>query len=124
MAPRRARGRPKNNQENDGENQNPDIAQLVELVRQQTATITQQQLLLQQMQPPQPPPEGVTTFKTFQYVKPLECKRTQDPVEAHAWLKEIEKAFALRMLEIIRRWSMPLTLLKVNRTICGKQRKL
>ncbi|XP_074346902.1 uncharacterized protein LOC141685712 [Apium graveolens] len=30
MAPRRARGRP-TNQENDGENQNPDIAQLVEL---------------------------------------------------------------------------------------------
>ncbi|XP_074324309.1 uncharacterized protein LOC141661222 [Apium graveolens] len=95
MAPRRAPRRPTNNQENDKKNQNPDIAQLVELVRQQTATIAQQQLLLQQMQPPQPPPEGVTTFKTFQYVKPPEFKGTQDPVEAHAWLKEIGKAFAL-----------------------------
>ncbi|XP_074356244.1 uncharacterized protein LOC141695940 [Apium graveolens] len=47
------------------------------------------------MQPPQPPPKGVTTFKTFQSVKPPEFKGTQDPVEAHAWLKEIEKAFAL-----------------------------
>ncbi|XP_074342722.1 uncharacterized protein LOC141680377 [Apium graveolens] len=47
------------------------------------------------MQPPQPPPEGVTTFKIFQSVKPPEFKGTQDPVEAHAWLKEIEKAFAL-----------------------------
>nr|XP_017227894.1 PREDICTED: uncharacterized protein LOC108203463 [Daucus carota subsp. sativus] len=100
MAPRRARGRPTNNRENAEEgnrnaNQNPDIAQLLELVRQQTATIAQQQQLIQQMQPPQPPPENVTTFKTFQSVKPPEFKGTQDPVEAHAWLKEMEKAFAL-----------------------------
>ncbi|XP_074337097.1 uncharacterized protein LOC141674275 [Apium graveolens] len=63
MAHRRARERPTNNQENEGENQNPDIAQLMELVHQQTAIIAQQ--------------------------------GTQDPVEAHAWLKELEKAFAL-----------------------------
>ena len=42
MAPRRARGRPTNNQKNEGENQNPDIAQLMELVHQQTAIIAQQ----------------------------------------------------------------------------------
>ncbi|XP_074356260.1 uncharacterized protein LOC141695958 [Apium graveolens] len=95
MAPRRARGRPANNQENEGENQIPDIAQLMELVRQQTATIAQQQQLLQQMHPPQPPPVNVTTFKTFQSVKPPEFRGTQDPVEAHAWPKEMEKAFAL-----------------------------
>ncbi|XP_074328170.1 uncharacterized protein LOC141666085 [Apium graveolens] len=47
------------------------------------------------MHPPQPPPENVTTFKTFQSVKPPEFRGTQDPVEAHAWLKEMEKAFAL-----------------------------
>ena len=47
------------------------------------------------MHPPQPPPANVTTFKTFQSVKPPEFRGTQDPVEALAWLKEIEKAFAL-----------------------------
>ncbi|KAL8108970.1 hypothetical protein AgCh_025168 [Apium graveolens] len=84
MAPRRARGRPTNNQKNYGKNQNPDIAQLVELVRQETATIAQQQLLLQQMQPPQQPPEGVTTFKTFQSVKHPEFKEIQDPKVEYA----------------------------------------
>ncbi|XP_074358672.1 uncharacterized protein LOC141697979 [Apium graveolens] len=95
MASRRARGRPTNNQENEGENQNSDIAQLMELVRQQIATMAQQQKLLQQMHPRQPPPANATTFKTFQSVKPPEFIGTQDPVEAHAWLKEMEKAFAL-----------------------------
>nr|XP_017228833.1 PREDICTED: uncharacterized protein LOC108204056 [Daucus carota subsp. sativus] len=99
MAPKRARGRPSNNRENEegnrNANQNLDITQLLELVRQQTATIAQQQQLLQQMQTPQPPPGNVTTFKTFQSVKPPEFKGTQDPVAAHAWLKEMEKAFAL-----------------------------
>ncbi|XP_074374565.1 uncharacterized protein LOC141714972 [Apium graveolens] len=47
------------------------------------------------MQPPQPPPAIITTFKTFQSVKPPEFRGTQDLVEAHAWLKEMEKAFTL-----------------------------
>ncbi|XP_074327696.1 uncharacterized protein LOC141665607 [Apium graveolens] len=47
------------------------------------------------MHPPQPPPANVTTFKAFQSIKPPEFRRTQDPIEAHAWLKELEKAFAL-----------------------------
>ncbi|XP_074373838.1 uncharacterized protein LOC141714205 [Apium graveolens] len=47
------------------------------------------------MQPPQPPAAIATTFKTFQSVKPPEVRVTQDPVEAHAWIKEMEKTFAL-----------------------------
>ncbi|XP_063949981.1 uncharacterized protein LOC135152802 [Daucus carota subsp. sativus] len=95
MPPKNPRGRPATNR-GDGEDPNPNIAQLVELLRQQTNTLVQQQQLLQQqMQPPQPPPAPVTTFKIFQSVKPPEFQGTQDPVEAHAWLKEIEKAFAL-----------------------------
>ncbi|XP_074346440.1 uncharacterized protein LOC141685226 [Apium graveolens] len=47
------------------------------------------------MHPPQPPPANVTTFKTLQSIKPPEFRGTEDPVEAHAWLKEMEKAFAL-----------------------------
>ncbi|KAL8108205.1 hypothetical protein AgCh_024593 [Apium graveolens] len=35
------------------------------------------------------------TFKQFQAVKPLEFKGSVDPVEANAWLKEMEKAFDL-----------------------------
>ena len=34
-------------------------------------------------------------FKSFQAVKPPEFKGSADPIEARAWLKEIEKAFAL-----------------------------
>ncbi|KAL8134291.1 hypothetical protein AgCh_009363 [Apium graveolens] len=37
----------------------------------------------------------VVTFKQFQAVKPPEFKGSVDPVEANAWLKEIEKAFDL-----------------------------
>ena len=35
------------------------------------------------------------TFKTFQLAKPPEFKGTNDPIEAKAWLKEIEKTFEL-----------------------------
>ncbi|KAL8121324.1 hypothetical protein AgCh_018164 [Apium graveolens] len=37
----------------------------------------------------------VVTFKQFQAVKPPEFKGSADPVEANAWLKEMEKAFEL-----------------------------
>ncbi|KAK1375434.1 CCHC-type domain-containing protein [Heracleum sosnowskyi] len=37
----------------------------------------------------------VVTFKSFQATKPPEFKGSADPVEAKAWLKEIEIAFAL-----------------------------
>ncbi|KAK1360433.1 hypothetical protein POM88_044907 [Heracleum sosnowskyi] len=86
---------PRRRPANDPEAQNPGMAQLLELLRQQTTTIAQQQQLLQQLQPPQPPPATVTAFKTFQSVNPPEFRGSQDPVEAHACLKEIEKAFAL-----------------------------
>ena len=35
------------------------------------------------------------TFKQFQAVKPPEFKGSVDPVDANAWLKEMEKAFEL-----------------------------
>ena len=73
----------------------PAIAQILDLLRQQTANLTQQQQLFQQQQhQPQPTVQAVT-FKSFQVVNPPEFKGTADLVEAQAWIKEIEKAFDL-----------------------------
>lgn len=79
-----------------------DMAQLLGLLQQQTATLAQQQQLLQeqhqqlqQQQGQQPPVQPTVTFKSFQAVKPLDFQGTKDPVEAQIWLKEMEKAFAL-----------------------------
>ena len=85
---------PENNPEGPG---NPDIAQILELLRQQTANLAQQQQLLQQQQQqqPQPPVIPVVTFQAFQAVKPPEFKGSADPIEARSWLKEMEKAFTL-----------------------------
>ncbi|XP_063944973.1 uncharacterized protein LOC135151190 isoform X1 [Daucus carota subsp. sativus] len=63
----------------------PTMAQILQILQQQTAVIAQQQ---------KPPQSGVT-FKSFQAVHPPEFKGTADPIEAKAWIKEIEKAFAL-----------------------------
>jgi len=80
------------------------MQQMMDLLQQQTALIQQQQEQWQQQrqplqqgqqQPPQPQAQVIVTFKTFQSVKPPEFKGTTDPVEAKAWLKEIEKAFEL-----------------------------
>ncbi|KAK1369627.1 hypothetical protein POM88_035719 [Heracleum sosnowskyi] len=38
----------------------------------------------------------VVTFKSFQAAQPPEFKGSADPVEAKAWLKEMEKAFTLK----------------------------
>ncbi|XP_074373727.1 uncharacterized protein LOC141714085 [Apium graveolens] len=51
-------------------------------------------------QPPRPEPQlppvvPVVTFKQFQSVKPPEFEGTADTTKARAWLKEMEKAFAL-----------------------------
>ncbi|KAL8120801.1 hypothetical protein AgCh_017835 [Apium graveolens] len=54
--------------------------------------LTQQQQQQQQQQAVAPP---AVTFKQFQAVKPPEFKGSVDPVEANAWLKEMEKAFEL-----------------------------
>ena len=70
----------------------PAIAQILDLLRQQMANLTQQQQQFQQQ--PQPVVQAVT-FKSFQAVNPPEFKGTADPVEAQAWLKEMEKAFDL-----------------------------
>ena len=53
--------------------------------------LTQQQQQ-QQWKTAAPP---TVTFKQFQAVKPPEFKGSADPVEANAWLKEMEKAFEL-----------------------------
>ena len=71
----------------------PAIAQILDLLRQQTANLTHQQQQLQQQQP-QPAIQTVS-FKSFQAVNPPEFKGTSDPVVAQAWLKEMEKAFDL-----------------------------
>ena len=71
----------------------PAIAQILDLLRQQTANLTHQQQQLQQQQP-QPAIQTIS-FKSFQAVNPPEFKGTSDPVVAQAWLKEMEKAFDL-----------------------------
>ena len=74
--------------DNPGGQGDPAMLQILELLRQQTAHLTQQQQQQQQAQP-------VATFKSFQSVNPPEFKGSADPVEARTWLKEIEKAFTL-----------------------------
>ena len=75
------------------------LVQLFQTLTQQTAALAQQQaqlqqqLLAQQQQHQQAP--QATTFKSFQSVQPPEFKGTHDPVGAHTWIKETEKAFAL-----------------------------
>ena len=69
----------------------PAIIQMLGLMQQQMLHLTQQQQQ-QQHQAAAPP---AVTFKQFQAVKPPEFKGSADPVEANAWLKEMEKAFEL-----------------------------
>ena len=65
----------------------PIVAQLIQLLQQQTTVLTQQQQ--------RSPAPTVAIFKSFQAIYPLEFKGTADPIEVKAWLKEIEKAFQL-----------------------------
>ncbi|KAL8122190.1 hypothetical protein AgCh_018800 [Apium graveolens] len=69
----------------------PVIVQILGLIQQQMLHLTQQQQQQQQQAAASP----VVTFKQFQAVKPPEFKGSADPVEANAWLKEMEKAFEL-----------------------------
>ena len=47
-------------------------------------------------QDPEPPHNVVaSSFKAFQSIRPPEFKGTADPVEARAWLKEMEKSFGI-----------------------------
>ena len=113
MSPRRAAHNPPVTPEpntNPGGQVDPAIAQILEILTQQTTNLAQQQQqiiqqqnllqqqLLQQQHHQQQQQEQVipiVTFKSFQAVKPPKFKGTPDPVEANSWLKEIEKAFAL-----------------------------
>ncbi|XP_063942816.1 uncharacterized protein LOC135150444 [Daucus carota subsp. sativus] len=64
----------------------PAVAQLIQILAQQTAHFTRQQ---QHQENPR------VTFKTFQAVNPPEFKGSADPVAAQTWLKEMEKCFEL-----------------------------
>ncbi|XP_063941903.1 uncharacterized protein LOC135149893 [Daucus carota subsp. sativus] len=87
------------NTNNENPEEPPNLAQLMQLLHQQSVTLAQQQQLLQQqLQRQQAPPPTPTTFKSFQAVKPSEFRGTQDPVEAQSWLKEMEKAFTLAVV--------------------------
>lgn len=92
MPPRRTR-----NTNNENPEEPPNLAQLMQLLHQQSVTLAQQQQLLQQQLQLQQAPTP-TTFKSFQAVKPPEFRGTQDPVEAQSWLKEMEKAFTLAVV--------------------------
>ena len=65
---------PKKSTRSNSENPvDPTIAQILDLLRQQTANLTHQQQQLQQQQQPQPAVQSVT-FKSFQAVNPPEFK--------------------------------------------------
>ena len=58
--------------------------------------------LNQQPIPPQPPAAqqtAATVFRAFKSLKPPEFLGSADPVEARAWLKEIEKSFEILGVE-------------------------
>ena len=72
--------------------------QILQLLQQQAANMVQQQqqIIQQQQQNQNRPAEApVSTFKSFQVLKPPEFDGTAGPIEARSWLKEIEKAFKL-----------------------------
>ncbi|XP_074355329.1 uncharacterized protein LOC141694567 [Apium graveolens] len=49
---------------------------------------------LQQQRPPQQPQQAMANaFKSFKSVKPPEFHGVADPLQARAWLKEVEKTF-------------------------------
>lgn len=86
---------PPRRQTNIDDSSNPNIAQILHLLQQQTAMLAQHQ-----QNPPPPPPKPVpVAFKAFQSVKPPEFKGTANPIEARGWLKEIERAFSLVKVE-------------------------
>ncbi|XP_063942643.1 uncharacterized protein LOC135150309 [Daucus carota subsp. sativus] len=79
------------NDNNDNQNVNigpvdSAVAQLIQILAQQTAHLTRQQ---QHQENPR------VIFKTFQAVNPPEFKGSADPVAAQTWLKEMEKCFEL-----------------------------
>ncbi|XP_063950154.1 uncharacterized protein LOC135152907 [Daucus carota subsp. sativus] len=86
MPPRRQNRANNRDGNNDNNNPEPTMAQILQILAQQTANLTQQQ---ERQANPQ------VTFKNFQSVNPPEFKGSADPIEARIWLKEIEKAFVL-----------------------------
>nr|XP_017224822.1 PREDICTED: uncharacterized protein At1g04910-like [Daucus carota subsp. sativus] len=86
MPPRRQNRANNRDNNNDNNNPEPTMAQILQILAQQTANLTQQQ---ERQANPQ------VTFKNFQSVNPPEFKGSADPIEARIWLKEIEKAFML-----------------------------
>ncbi|XP_017227566.1 uncharacterized protein LOC108203280 [Daucus carota subsp. sativus] len=86
MPPRRRTRATNPDDNNNNNNPEPTMAQILQILAQQTANLTQQQ---ERQANPQ------VTFKNFQSVNPPEFKGSADPIEARVWLKEIEKAFVL-----------------------------
>ncbi|XP_063945950.1 uncharacterized protein LOC135151431 [Daucus carota subsp. sativus] len=86
MPPRRQTRATNPDDNNNNNNPEPTMAQILQILAQQTANLTQQQ---ERQANPQ------VTFKNFQSVNPPEFKGSADPIEARIWLKEIEKAFML-----------------------------
>ena len=69
----------------------PAIAQILDLLRQQTANLTQQQQQFQQQQhQPQPAVQAVT-FKSFQAVNPPNSKELQTQLKPKPGLKKLRK---------------------------------
>ena len=81
MPPRRQNRANNRDGNNDNNNPEPTMAQILQILAQQTANLTQQQ---ERQANPQ------VTFKNFQSVNPPEFKGSADPIEARIWLKEIE----------------------------------
>ena len=86
MPPRRRSQRDQDSEdEHRGPNQNS-LQQIVDLL------VGALQGRIQNLNPLAP---QITTFKDFKNVGPSEFKGTTEPVEARAWIKEIEKVFVI-----------------------------
>ncbi|XP_063944985.1 uncharacterized protein LOC135151199 [Daucus carota subsp. sativus] len=90
---------PPSNPGNQGTSNQPTMDQILQLLQQQATNMVQQQQ--QYMQQNQQPHQNrqveapMSTFKSFQAIKPPDFDGSRGPIEARSWLKEIEKAFKL-----------------------------
>ncbi|KAK1365675.1 hypothetical protein POM88_041236 [Heracleum sosnowskyi] len=87
MAPRR-QTRSTDTSDQEGQQNTPPTGRVDPMQQHQQHQHQQHQQQHQQAAP-------TVTFKSFQAAKPPEFKGSADPVEAKAWLKEMEKAFTL-----------------------------
>ncbi|XP_074337944.1 uncharacterized protein LOC141675090 [Apium graveolens] len=119
----------------EGQKNNNEMDQMFHLMQQQMMMMQQQmqqqqqqfqqQMLKQAVRPEQqaPPAAPVVTFKQFQLVKPPEFEGSADPTKARAWLKEMEKAFALVKAEEDQKMNFASYFLKGEANYCWKSKK-